>query len=229
MSLRTKKNSAGFRWERRGDVFFSDHAGPVDGEVGFYLSDVVGAAGLPAAHCRPSVSVSRSVFLFLLFFCLSFRPGFLIGLSFCRKPNFTISYQELGAAFRMARHLHDPEKFTPMEGDENMLLEAMQGPSSGILAAQQERQDFERALAQECQDFERALAQERAQRQKLELIFAQQRGMSGAGRASGGSSSSSSRPGGGSGRRFFATLPKKPHEAAIAPWRRLLAHLPRKW
>ena len=129
----------------------------------------------------------------------------------------------------MARHLHDPEKFTPMEGDENMLLEAMQGPSSGILAAQQERQDFERALAQECQDFERALAQERAQRQKLELIFAQQRGMSGAGRASGGSSSSSSRPGGGSGRRFFATLPKKPHEAAIAPWRRLLAHLPRKW
>lgn len=70
-----EKNSAGFRWERRGDVFFSDHAGPVDGEVGFYLSDVVGAAGLPAAHCRPSVSVSRSVFLFLLFFVSPSAPG----------------------------------------------------------------------------------------------------------------------------------------------------------
>ena len=145
------------------------------------------------------------------FFFFSFRPRFLIGLSFCRKPNFTISYRELGAAFRMARHLHNPKKFTTMEGDENMLLEAMQGPSG--------------VLAQERQEFERALAQERAQRQKLERILVEQRGMGSAGRASGGSSSS--RPGG-SGHRFFATLPK-PHEAAIAPWRRLLALLPRKW
>ena len=57
-------NSPGFRWERRGDIFYSDRGGPVDGEVGFYVSDVVGAvAGLPAAYCRPPVSISRSVYL----------------------------------------------------------------------------------------------------------------------------------------------------------------------
>jgi hypothetical protein len=127
----------------------------------------------------------------------------------------------------MARHLHNPEKFTTMEGDENMLLEAMQGPSG--------------VPAQERAELERAVAQESARRHELERRLVEQRGMGSAGRASGGSSNS--RPGGsgrrasgrrsgskpgGSGRRFFATLPK-PHEAVIAPWRGLLAHLPRKW
>lgn len=69
-------NSLGFRWERRGDVFYSDRKGPVDGEVGFYLSDFFGAAGLLAAYCRPPVGISRSAYLPLLLF--AFYPRLLM-------------------------------------------------------------------------------------------------------------------------------------------------------
>ncbi|KAK3363771.1 hypothetical protein B0T25DRAFT_576290 [Lasiosphaeria hispida] len=239
-------NSLGFRWERRGDVFYSDRQGPVDGEVGFYLSDFFGAAGLLAAYCRPPVGISR-------------------------QPNFTISYGELGAAFRIARHLNFPKKFTMTEGDEKMLLEAMQGPSSILKHVKrqdcqelaQDRQEFERTLAkerqefaQDRQEFERTLAKEREQ--NLAKMHQQHAtGMGSTGRARGGSSSS--KPDG-SGRRFFTTVPRamlngsnaflswpltsgrwrtegylgpsataKPYEVAIASWRRLLTRFPRKW
>jgi len=108
------------------------------------------------------------------------------------------------------------------EGDEKMLLEAMQGPSSILKhVKRQDCQELERVLAQERQEFaqqrkefERTLAKEReqnlAQRQELEKHLAKMHqqhatGMGSTGRARGGSSSSKPDV---SGRRFFTTVPR---------------------
>ena len=54
----------GFRWEKRGETFHSDddtEEQHIGGQIGFYLSDFLGPAGLPAAYCRPPAGISRSV------------------------------------------------------------------------------------------------------------------------------------------------------------------------
>jgi len=71
----------GFHWEKRGEVFHSDddtEEQHISGELGFYLSDFLGTAGLPAAYCRPPAGISRSVpFSFFPFFrpCLLIQPA----------------------------------------------------------------------------------------------------------------------------------------------------------
>jgi hypothetical protein len=70
----------GFHWEKRGEVFHSDDDTEdqhISGEIGFYLSDFLGTAGLPAAYVALQLA-SPGPYPFLSFLlrpCLLIRPA----------------------------------------------------------------------------------------------------------------------------------------------------------
>ncbi|KAH6640621.1 hypothetical protein F5144DRAFT_609588 [Chaetomium tenue] len=68
------------------------------GQVGLYLSDFVGFAGLPASYCRPSAAE--------------------LDAGITRIPTVILTYDKLRSIFRWARYAHDPAKFTIEVGDE---------------------------------------------------------------------------------------------------------------
>ncbi|KAK0724270.1 hypothetical protein B0H67DRAFT_606902 [Lasiosphaeris hirsuta] len=101
----------GLRWVKRGEVFHSDddtEKQHISGEIGFYLSDFFGPAGLPAAYCRPPDGISRN-------------------------PQFSIPYRELGAMFRIARHHNKPEIFDLIEEDKEIMEEAFMQKNRELL------------------------------------------------------------------------------------------------
>lgn len=84
-------SAAGVRWEQRGETFHSDddmEEQHVGSQIGFYLSDFLGSAGLPAAYCRPPAGISR--FVSFSFFLV--RPRLLIRSSLHRNPQLSVSY-----------------------------------------------------------------------------------------------------------------------------------------
>lgn len=86
------------------------------GQVGLFLSDFVGLAGLPAAYCRPSAAeLDAGITRFDDFL---FRNCNKSNSSFDRNPTVILTYDKLRSIFRWARYAHDPAKFSIEGGDE---------------------------------------------------------------------------------------------------------------
>ncbi|KAK3309443.1 uncharacterized protein B0T15DRAFT_545205 [Chaetomium strumarium] len=126
-------------WIRQHELFHDDNLDqqPV-GHIDLYLSDFVGIAGLPAIYCRPSTAELTA------------------GIT--RNPIATLTYEQLRAIFRRARHCHNPTEFTTEVGDkeENPYEEAERRV---VEVRNKERLESERRLAEEWIKADRRLAE----------------------------------------------------------------------
>jgi hypothetical protein len=106
VALRVADGTTTGTWVRYFDTIYDDNlTEQPEGEVGLYLSDFIGPAGLPAAFCRPSAAetaadvqrfVSQLFFLFL--FYRKLRPH--------SDPQVHLSYERLRKIFLKARAIY---------------------------------------------------------------------------------------------------------------------------
>lgn len=88
---------------------------------------------------------------------------------FHRPPQFSISYRELGALFRIARHLARPDQFDVREEDEDIVDETFQQHD---LKLQRQLREAEERSAQAVLGAEERIARERHRRLEAEERFA---------------------------------------------------------
>ncbi|KAK0731948.1 hypothetical protein B0H67DRAFT_475944, partial [Lasiosphaeris hirsuta] len=146
-SLLVADGCGGFHWLLEREVIHDDHLHhQPSGQVEFYLSDFLDSEDLPIDFCRPPPGISRSSFS-------------------------TISYQELAAVFRTARHVQHPDVFAMAEEDmETNFFREMQQEYERRIA--EERSETERRIAEERPEAERRIAKERS---KAERRFTEER------------------------------------------------------
>ncbi|KAK3300414.1 uncharacterized protein B0H64DRAFT_369672 [Chaetomium fimeti] len=98
VSLRVADDSSSY-WAKQSELFYDeDLAQQPVGQVGLYLSDFLGPAGLRPAFCRPSASE--------------------LAAGITRDPAIPLPYEKLQAIFRRSRYISNPKEFTMEPGDE---------------------------------------------------------------------------------------------------------------